>query len=277
MSHINTEAAGGAPPTGPVSKTPVRSKEDRIFVWTMQELSKQPQSMFCHLKSISTLVGIPNDYMKRCIEGHPKIKKVDIVYKDKTVYVCAAIAKLMIIRICLAGDIHTPLCRRLLRYFLLAEKKVAMGTTPPNLPKRHRLVDQIFFSEQRLKKMSDLEATTTGPPLKKRRPALPFPIGMEYIQVPEYHGALIAVLNGDQRAIFGYYNRPDGKQARFIARYKARVKYYQNGTLYAETPFNEQKIAILIERGSHLCRATGPDPDSKTTKFLQGKLDIKPS
>ena len=254
------------PPSSALSHDPL----DDIFISTLHELSCQQPHLFGSINSVCSLVGIPPAYMTDCIQSNPKIIRTgDYITSPCGMFARAPVMKLMIIRICLGGDITTPLCRRLLRYFLIMEKSAIHS--PLSSPKRKRPSDQVFYTAEQVMNLSRATPVFT---INAKPDFFHYP-AIEFIDKPEWYGALSGVSSGDTRVIVGTYNHVRGKDTRFIVRFiddRALIKHYYKGTLCSSLTLTDAGIQQIVRRGLDMFRAM--KYGDETQAFVEGKVDI---
>jgi len=253
-----------------ISTTPPSSPNsgDTLFLMTMQDLAHQPSNVFGSVSSICSLVGIKTEYMEKCIHTNEKLTKdEDYVIKDGSgMFVRAPILKLMVMRVCMGGDVHTTLCRRLLRYLLMVEKKMATTTTsPPASPKRRRITKQVFYTKEKL------EHLNTQPLVAQGARAMEDLMTQDtlFIEIPERYGALEGIMaKNDTRAIVAEIHR---QRVIFT---DGVVRIYTLGILTSEKKLTTD---IIEEYAAQVDINMFRVPTSKCNEvslFLAGKLKI---
>ncbi len=255
-------------PTTPPSSP---NSGDTLFLMTMQELARQPSNVFGSVSSICSLVGIKTEYMEKCIHTNEKLTKgEDYVIKDGSgMFVRAPVLKLMVMRVCMGGDVHTTLCRRLLRYLLMVEKKMATTTTsPPASPKRQRITKQVFYTKEKLEHLNIQPLVAQG--VKRAMEDLMTQDTL-FIEIPERYGALEGIMTkNDTRAIVAEIH-PSGQRVIFT---DGVVRIYTLGVLSSEKKLTTD---IIEEYATQVDINMFRVPTSKCNEvslFLAGKLKI---
>jgi len=248
--------------------SPRTNLDDTLFIRTMQELARQPMNTYGNLSAICKLVGIDPDKQSKMELGmslSEKIKKEDdyIRSTNGTVFVRAPVLKLMVMRVCMDGNIHASLSRKLLRYLLRLEKQYTMSSPPPSPKRQHIIASKIFFSKEELANGKGNQAV----------PPLPQPVetsksnSVELLDYVERSGVLEGIMKKNKENAVFLRDENDNR----ILFLDGKVRIFDNrGVLMIEQPIDTKTIEAYSMKKNNMFVVQ--DSANETVKeFIEGK------